>query len=193
MSGIYAIKNTRNGKVYVGKSVDVQDRWCHHLRRLHRGLHVNHHLQNAWDKYGPSSFLLEVLEEAPRDKLPSLEETWMVRLSATDREHGYNLDLTTPSGKVMSPETRARIGAANRGKVRTEEMRAHMRSVKQGQGKGRVKSPQEIENMRAAHAHRAEKPEGYTWFRSPEGAAVLRDAGKRGAQRRWHKDTENGT
>lgn len=192
MSGIYAIKNTQNGKVYVGKSVDVHDRWSHHLRRLRQGAHVNRHLQSAWDMYGPTNFLLELLEEAPRETLPSLEQAWMVRLSATNREHGYNLDLTTPSGKVMSPETRARIGAANRGKVRTAEMREHMRAVKQGQGAGRVKSPQEIENIRAAHARRASDPDGYAWSRSSEGAEILREAGRRGAQHRWHKDTENG-
>lgn len=193
VSGVYIIRNTSNGKVYVGKSVDVYDRWCHHRQRLRRGIHANRHLQGAWDLHGSDSFVFEVVEEAPREKLPSFEEAWMGRLQATDREHGYNLDRTTPSGKAMSPETRARIGAANRGKVRTSEMRAHMSTVKQGQGKGRIKTPQEVDRLRQAHARRSSDPNGYAWFRSPEGREVLRSAGKKGGQRRWHGEGEDGT
>ena len=85
----------------------------------------------------------------------------------------------------MSAETKAKIGAANKGKVRTPEMRAHMSRVKKGQGKGRVKSSTERENLRAAHAKRSADPGGYSWFRAPENRQVLRENGKKGAAARW--------
>lgn len=187
VSGIYVIRNTDNGKVYVGKSVDVEDRWRHHRRQLIRNKHVNPHLQASWNRAGPASFVFEVVEEAASEHLPILEAKWMAHLRSSDRELGYNLDLETGSGKTMSAETRAKIGAANKGKVRSPEARAHMRLVKAGQGAGRVKSEQELANMRAAHAKRAEDPDGYAWFRSPEGRAVMSLSGKKGASVKWNK------
>lgn len=59
-------------------------------------------------------------------------------------KNGYNCRDTEEAARTLTPEVAAKIGAANRGKVRTPDMRAHMSSVKKGQGKGRVKTPEEI-------------------------------------------------
>lgn len=37
MVGIYAIKNTINDKIYVGRSTDIHRRWVTHLRDARNG------------------------------------------------------------------------------------------------------------------------------------------------------------
>lgn len=55
-SGIYAIVNTINGKVYIGSSKSVEGRCNGHFRDLRNHKHYNVKLQRAWNKYGEQSF-----------------------------------------------------------------------------------------------------------------------------------------
>ena len=88
--GIYQILNTRNGNVYVGRSVGMWKRWLAHRRLLRKGTHKNPHLQAAWIKYGESVFVFKVLEHVPEELLPHREGFYMTRLNACDRNYGYN-------------------------------------------------------------------------------------------------------
>lgn len=54
--GIYAIRNTINGKLYFGSSNHCYLRWNHHRTQLRNNKHCNKHLQKAWNKYGESNF-----------------------------------------------------------------------------------------------------------------------------------------
>ena len=70
MSGIYIIKNTKNGKLYVGSSKNVEKRWKEHERSLRSGKHHSKKLQRAYDKaVDKSVFIYEVIEEVADDKL----------------------------------------------------------------------------------------------------------------------------
>jgi len=53
--GIYIIKNSENGKVYIGQSVDVEYRICNHFSKLRCNRHDNEHMQRAYNK-SPSAF-----------------------------------------------------------------------------------------------------------------------------------------
>ena len=44
-SGIYCIENLISGKKYIGQSVNIQNRWNHHICELNKGIHYNDHLQ----------------------------------------------------------------------------------------------------------------------------------------------------
>lgn len=185
VSGIYAIRNIVNDKVYVGQSVDIWCRWLHHRRHLRKGRHSNPHLQSAWAVYGEGSFELEVLQlEEDREKLEALERAFLVSLASGDSSKGYNM-RDAEGHRSLSPETKAKIGAANKGKVRTPEMRARRSAASMGRGKGRVKSLAEIENIKKAHERRRADPDGYVWFRSPKGRDHLSSAGSKGAASRW--------
>lgn len=71
ISGIYKIKNTKDGKVYIGSSVDVVDRLYKHRYKLKNNKHFNLHLQRAWNRDGEESFVFEKIEEGVlREKLP---------------------------------------------------------------------------------------------------------------------------
>ena len=49
---IYKIENKIAGKLYIGSSLSLKNRWERHRRDLNSGIHHSIHLQRAWDKYG---------------------------------------------------------------------------------------------------------------------------------------------
>lgn len=60
-SGIYVIRNTVNGKRYVGQSTDVAARFCGHRYDLRRNESRCTALQVEWNEYGESAFTFDVL------------------------------------------------------------------------------------------------------------------------------------
>lgn len=48
-SGIYALVNDETGKMYVGRSIDLDKRKRTHFWALRNGRHPNSHLQRAWN------------------------------------------------------------------------------------------------------------------------------------------------
>jgi group I intron endonuclease len=96
-SGIYQIRCVPTGKIYVGSAVDLRTRWQHHCELLRRHKHRNKYLQAAWDKYGPASFELDILELTAREHLLEREQEWINQTRCTDREIGFNLYNTAGS------------------------------------------------------------------------------------------------
>jgi hypothetical protein len=113
--GIYAIKNTVNGKLYIGQSLDVLQRWRQHKHRLDEGTHLNAHLQAAWQMHGANSFLFQVLRVCEPDALGTTEEAVLA---------------------AVSPDLRYNIGPAGdnptRGLKHGESVRANMSRAKGG-------------------------------------------------------------
>lgn len=70
VSGIYAIINRKQNRLYVGSSIDVVKRTRSHLSYLRRNKHHCKHLQNAWNKYGESEFSCVLVEEVDVSYLP---------------------------------------------------------------------------------------------------------------------------
>lgn len=60
-SGIYAIVNNLNNKLYIGSSSNLYRRKCNHFSRLNKKTHHCIPLQNAWNKYGEHNFSFCVL------------------------------------------------------------------------------------------------------------------------------------
>lgn len=110
-SGIYGIRNTENGKIYVGKTIDMYRR-CQQYRYdiEHRRMgHINDYLGNAVDKYGISAFEMFPLEFCPITELSERELFWIEKLKSTDRRYGYNLRMDSSSGMKAHPETSDKI------------------------------------------------------------------------------------
>lgn len=73
--GIYKIENLINGKVYIGKSKNIQERWGEHKRQSlcpdsqwnnnYRGCQTPIH--KAIRKYGVNNFSFEIIECLPLD------------------------------------------------------------------------------------------------------------------------------
>lgn len=74
-TGIYKITNSVNGMVYVGKSVDMRNRWMQHIKRA---VGVEKETQNllypAMREYGVWNFSFEVLEDCLKEDLNTKEK-----------------------------------------------------------------------------------------------------------------------
>lgn len=173
LGGLYVIYNSINHKFYVGSTVNFDKRWILHKHLLRAGKHHSPYLQNAWNKYGESSFRFVRIQLA-RDRVErlQLEQHYLDTLKPA-----YNVSqvATSVEGIVRSEETREKmrlaqrdpkrlealrirarrpkseehrrkIGDANRGRRHTEESRAKMREA----SKRRWKRPEEREKLSRA-------------------------------------------
>lgn len=121
--GVYAIECT-DGRFYVGGSINIPKRWVAHRSSLRKGDHKNSALQAAWNVLGADAFTFAALEAVPTGDILAAEQRHIDRLGAFSM--GFNLYPTagSPAGYVASAETRAKVGAAGRGRVLASETRA---------------------------------------------------------------------
>jgi len=115
ISGIYKIINKINNNYYIGSSNNICGRrWNDHRFDLERNQHFNDHLQKAWNKYGKNNFEWVIVENVSQEKLLLTEQKYL-NIARTEKQKCYNQSFV--AGKVdMTPETRRKIGLANRGK-----------------------------------------------------------------------------
>lgn len=86
---VYQIKNSINGKVYVGSSVGVERRWNMHLKALKSGSHHSCILQREWEEHGEDCFSFSLLEKVQElSALRAREKFWIKNLDSV--RCGYN-------------------------------------------------------------------------------------------------------
>ncbi len=99
-AGVFMIKNTANGKVLLGSSLNLEGPLNSARFMLRIGSHGNAALQNDWRAYGEDSFTFEILEtvresDTPgfniEDELTLLEQIWLEKLQPFG-DRGYNKD-----------------------------------------------------------------------------------------------------
>ncbi len=129
---IYTLSDPRTDEVrYVGKSCSGMKRPRNH--RSPSNIESFTHKNNWLRSIVPLKPVIEVVEEFSNpDGLVDAERFWIAQF----RAWGFKLTNGTDGGDglcgtIHSPETRARIGAGNRGKVRSEENRI---SISRGLG-----------------------------------------------------------
>lgn len=97
-AGVYQVKNTANGKVFLGSSLNLEGPLNRHKFMLKNGGHTNKPLQKDWDEFGPEKFVFEILEVVKitddpnfnlKDELTLLEQIWLEELQPFG-ERGYN-------------------------------------------------------------------------------------------------------
>lgn len=100
MAGVFQVKNTANGKVLLGSSLNLDGPLNSHRFMLTIGSHRNESLQKDWNTYGAAKFVFEVLEVVKvkddphfsiEDELTLLEEIWIEKLQPFG-EKGYNTE-----------------------------------------------------------------------------------------------------
>lgn len=150
-SGVYAIFNARNWKIYVGSTKCFQVRWFQHVSQLRLGKHQNKHLQASWNKWGPDAFEFHVLEHNLPDKQERLtrEETWISRHYENDKCFNNSPYAISREGcldigkrkirkdkgekrKPLSEETKKKLRDINIGKKHSVETRLKQSVVKLG-------------------------------------------------------------
>ncbi len=99
-AGVFCVKNTANGKVLLGSSLNLEGPLNSHKFMLTIGKHRNEALQKDWNKLGSDKFVFEVLEIVKVkddanfdiiDELTLLEQIWLEKLHPFD-DRGYNTD-----------------------------------------------------------------------------------------------------
>jgi group I intron endonuclease len=178
VSGVYLIRNVHDGKVYVGSSVRVHDRWMNHRTQLRAGKHSNSHLQSAWTKFGEDAFEFAVIEPCPEGALIVREVVWVEYHDSMNPNKGYNLEYPDRRGHTEatkqkiaqshignpkckghkhSEEFKRRIGDRhkgnqyNKGRVPSAETRRKMSESHKGLLKGKVLSDEHKAKLSAAH------------------------------------------
>lgn len=61
--GVFQIRNTVNGKIYVDSSINLDAIWNRHRTQLDFGGHPNPELQKDWKEAGKENFVFEILAE----------------------------------------------------------------------------------------------------------------------------------
>lgn len=104
-SGIYLITNIITNKIYVGSSLNIEQRWNDHRKLLRKNKHRNRHLQNAWNKDGECSFVFEIIEHCTKDVLTEREQYWIDHTKCIDDAIGYNINPSadTSRGRKYTP------------------------------------------------------------------------------------------
>ena len=109
--GIYKIENLINGKIYVGKTINFRKRYVSYKSSYFNNTprQINAYFRNAIDKTKPENFKFSVLEFCDVDIMAERELFWMVELSSTNSEKGYNLRMDSSTGMVTHDSTREKI------------------------------------------------------------------------------------
>jgi len=174
ISGIYAIRNVGDSKLYIGSSNNLPVRWRAHRNELRRDCHRNKYLQNAWNKYGEVSFEFYVLERCDESALLAREDYYLAAHKTLDEKYGYNLveaerhvvsqrarENIRKSARSrrkpppFSAEHRKHIGDTWRGKSFSDE---HKRKMSEA-AKGKIMSDEACAHMSEAHKGEIHSPE----------------------------------
>lgn len=148
-SGIYKIVNTANGKIYVGSSIDIKNRWAQHKFSLNKNKHANPILQNAWNKYGKDVFQFSILELVDPLSLTKREQWYIDELNPE-----YNIVTVVESpmlGRTFSDETKRKMSESRTGKGNSFFGKKHSEETKKKLSEwrlGRKFSPHSSETKR---------------------------------------------
>jgi len=113
--GIYCIRNTVNGKVYIGQSWEIEKRFITHKQGQH-----NNHLTSAFKKYGIDSFDFSILITVPendacQEMLDSLEDKYINQFGSMNQLKGYNQRHGGSRGK-LTEEAKLKVSKSKKGK-----------------------------------------------------------------------------
>ena len=97
--GVFQIKNLANGKIFIGRGMNVQGKLNSAKFQLEQGSHPSREMQNDFKQNGVENFSFEVIDYLdPKkddinydytDDLKLLEEMWLEKLKPY-KEKGYN-------------------------------------------------------------------------------------------------------
>ncbi len=150
-SGVYRIVNIINNKCYVGQAINIRRRKNYHFSRLRSNSHYNQHLQDAFNLYGESNFIFEILEivEFPQDFVSNMknyrkylepfEQKWIDFYQAAKGEYGYNgrPAAGSPLGCTHNELTLIKMGVSQRKRFRenpiTEETKNKISESQKGE------------------------------------------------------------
>ncbi len=121
-SGIYALREGKCQRLYVGSAMNLRHRLLRHRMMLRAGNHNNQYLQNTYNKLGEQAFHIEFLEFCEVEVLLDREQFWMAITNSMHDKEGFNLApiAGTRRGVKMTDIQKKRISDAVRKAVATK-------------------------------------------------------------------------
>lgn len=147
-SGIYAILNLVNCKVYVGSASNFAVRYRNHLSKL---LKTKHHcigLQRAITKYGIENFAFTLLQLCDIPLLTQKEQHWFDKFDVVKKGYNSSPIAGNNTGIKRTDEVKAKYSLAKRGVKRaplSEDTKAKISAA----NKGEKRSPEVIQQLSA--------------------------------------------
>lgn len=153
-SGIYIIHAPATNRVYIGSTNNFHNRRKQHFYMLRKGTHPCHALQFAWHKYGDDLQFI-VIERCGAESLIEREQWW---IDNHRKVWGRMYNSSGIAGRPEhTPEVRAKISAAQKGRKHSEE---HKRKVAEA-GRGRKHSAETKARMSAIMRASPERIEAF--------------------------------
>lgn len=154
--GIYLISNDA-GEQYVGQSINIHGRWRDHAKRF---------LTSEWT--------YEVLCECKPEDL-NYSEIKCIQYFGSHRTNPGGLNKTPGGngwhpmiGRAVSAETKAKLSAANKGKLMSDEAKAKMSKAKKGMSdETRAKMSEAKKGNKLSPEHKAKLSAALKGRRSP--------------------------
>lgn len=128
MIGIYKITNKVTNKIYVGSSINIENRWNQHKKYLSKGTHKLPKLQNSVNKHGFENFVFEVIEECKKELLIEREQYWIDTLDSYNKGYNSRPIANSNLGIKFSDEHKSKISNSHKGKIVSEESKKKMSS-----------------------------------------------------------------
>lgn len=129
---IYKIVNRLDSKYYVGSTrriVGCKGRWHQHRYSLNKNKHHNDYLQNAWNKYSPSSFdfvIVKRLDNKISDYDLLKEEQVFLDIAKTD-PLSYNLTFVANNPNLsLSDYSKKKRSDSLKRVIRTDEWKLNI-------------------------------------------------------------------
>lgn len=89
--GIYMIQNRINGKIYIGQSVNIEERWYNEKRCKHNT--INSRFRDDFNTFGADSFVFTIIELCDIEELNNREKFYIKLYHSNDFDFGYNISI----------------------------------------------------------------------------------------------------
>lgn len=89
---IYAIRCTKNGKLYIGRTTNLEKRITQHFQELKSGRHSNKVMTEDYKRYGRDKFEVYLLETNISYQERGKEYEYMKKYNTYDKQYGYNFN-----------------------------------------------------------------------------------------------------
>jgi len=140
---IYKITNLMNGKVYIGKTSNIEKRWKRHISvAKNKERKAYQYLHKSINKYGVYNFNIEVLENCLTEiEAFEKEKKWIEKFNSNDYNFGMNLTDggEGTSGVKWSEESRDKIRGENNhnyGKKISDDIKSKISKSVSGENNG---------------------------------------------------------
>lgn len=128
--GIYKIENIKNGKKYIGSSININKRFYRHKNDLKNNKHGNIYLQRDFNKYSINDFNFECIEKCETNNIKTIEQKYLDIIFEIKNynKYYYNLSKQSSGGDNISHHSNNELikekikkGLYNRYKNESEE------------------------------------------------------------------------